>query len=100
MKLKEIFNENEFLEKFTDYIIREIRAGSNEFEVTKFMRGKAPKEIYRCVKGPVKWTCTCPSKIKPCKHINMVKKWISDGKKSFIDDKAAIEYSKELFGRK
>lgn len=87
-----------------DYIIREVRAGTNEYEVTKWIGGKNPDEIYRCLHNKVnnRWSCSCPARMFTCKHIGMVKDWIKKGKKSFIDEKPMRNFIKQLFseGRK
>ena len=81
-----------------DYIIRELKEGTNEYQVTKWISGKAPDEIYRCLHNKVnnRWTCSCPARMFTCKHILMVKDWMKRGKKSFIDEKPMRDFIRKL----
>jgi len=89
-----------FFDKDADYMIREI--GSNEYEVTKWIKGKNPDEIYRCFhnKSNNKWSCSCPVKVMPCKHVKMTKSWLAAGKPNPYEPKDIQKWVKELFGDK
>jgi hypothetical protein len=98
MKFNEYITETTgFFDKEADYIIREIRSGSNEYEVSKWVKGKQPEATYRCYKRNNVWNCTCPTRIKPCKHIKLVKEWIAKGKKNPYDPEDIGTWAKELF---
>ena len=100
MKFDEYINEKVgFFDKESDYIIRELKG--SEYEVSKWNKGKAPEVTYRCYKrsGSNSWSCTCPTKVRPCKHAEMVKKWIADGKPNPYDPKEISKWAKEMFNK-
>lgn len=61
----------------TDYQVRELKYDT--YQVTKWIKGKNPDNIYNILKYGGSWSCDCPVRGK-CKHIDLVKKWIKDGK--------------------
>lgn len=83
-KYIKITEKSDFWQKMegSDYIIRDI--GPDQYEVTKWSRGDTPTEIYRVEKRKT-WTCNCPARKKPCKHIKLVQDWIKSGRKPFLD---------------
>lgn len=78
-------NEKESIfDKNPDYQIVDAKA-KNSYIVTSWTHGKSPKNIYTVTKSGNKWSCDCPTRTTYCKHIDMVKQWIKDGKPSEWD---------------
>jgi len=78
MKFEEYIGEGraKFWKGSEEYYIRDI--GGNKYQVAVFVRGDTPDVVYTTTEK----TCDCPSRKIPCKHIQMVKKWIKEGKPS------------------
>jgi hypothetical protein len=73
-----------FFDDDVDYLIKD-GDHKNTYVVTSWIKGKQPKNIYMITHSNNKWNCNCPAKIKPCKHIDMVRNWIKKGKKTPFD---------------
>ena len=106
MNLKETFALHELSEKVSifskdpDYIIKDAGTTKNDFIVTSWTHGKSAENIYFVSKGGTKWTCNCPDRTPNCKHIQMVKQWLKDGKPSLFLDKEADDELRRLLSRK
>jgi hypothetical protein len=84
MKIKEYLNEKVGLfDKDPEYIISDAKS-KNTYIVTSWTHGKEPTNIYTVSKFGNKWSCNCPSKYH-CKHMDMVKEWLKNGKPSEFD---------------
>lgn len=96
MSLRKVLEKNSIFDKDPDYLVREVTKGN--YQVTKWTKGKEPKEIYdiKHFEKTNKWTCNCPTKIKPCKHIGMVRDWIKMGKKIPFNTKENEKWFKNL----
>ena len=72
-------NKTALAEK-SDYLVRE--DGPNEYTITKWTGGDMPESTYKLVKRNNKWQCDCMgfSMRKTCKHIDILHKWIKEGK--------------------
>lgn len=68
-------------DKDPEYMVVDTKV-SNSYIVTKWTNKKDPRDIYHVTKGNDKWFCSCPTRMKPCKHIALVKQWLKDGKPS------------------
>jgi len=96
MKLNEHFKFHDMVKELSekvglfdsdiDYIIKDDKL-KNSYVVTSWTTGKAPKNVYTVSKAGNKWSCNCPTKTSYCKHIDMVKEWIKDGKPNPLIDK-------------
>jgi len=94
MKIKDFLIEKEsFLDKDPDYQIRKVT--NKYYQVTKWGRGKAPKEVYDVYENPNGWKCNCAVR-GVCKHIKMVKDWIKDGMPNAWDPKDIDKQFKKL----
>jgi len=87
LKFIETIKEFEMNEKASlfdddpDYLIIDAKV-KNSYVVTSWTHGKAPKNVYTVSKAGKKWLCNCPTRTSYCKHIDMVKQWLKDGKPS------------------
>lgn len=99
MKIRKILESGSLFEPSDDYIIREVK--KDHYQIAKFTHGKAPSEVYDIThfSKDSKWFCNCPSRIKPCKHIDMVRQWIKDGKKMFFDLEKNKEFLNNIFNK-
>ena len=97
--IRKILEGGSLFDTDPDYIIREV--SKDRYQVAKFTHGKAPSEVYDIThfSKDSRWSCTCPSKIKPCKHIDSVRQWIKDGKKMFFDLEKNKEFLNKIFGK-
>lgn len=71
-------------DKEPDYQIVDAKS-KNSYIVTSWTHGKEPRNIYIVNKAGNKWICNCPTRTPYCKHIDMVKQWLKDGKPSEWD---------------
>ena len=81
-----------------DYVIIDAKA-PNSYIVTSWITGKSPKNIYIVTNIKGKWSCDCAVH-GVCKHINMVKNWLKDGKPNPFLDKSLENDLKNLFKKK
>lgn len=95
-KLYELSEKVGLFDKDPDYIIRDAGDQLNSYIVTSWTHGKAPTNVYTVNKQGAKWKCNCPTRTPYCKHIDMVKQWIKDGKPSIIDRSAEDELRRRL----
>lgn len=82
MKFKDYINEGKakFHAGGEEYFIREV--GKDKYEVAVFLRGDTPDNVYKVNKIGNKWSCNCPARKAPDKHVKMVQDWLKAGKPS------------------
>lgn len=85
-----------FFDSDMEYIIKDGSA-KNTYIVTSWSSGKQPKNIYTLTNFNKKWSCNCPTKTPYCKHIDMVKDYIKQGKPNmFLDATVELEFDRAL----
>jgi hypothetical protein len=86
MRLNNYLVEKESLfDKDPEYIAKEGKQ-PNTYIVSKWTRGKTPRDVYHIQGSGNNWKCSCPTGRKGgCKHVKFVKEWIKNGKPNPYD---------------
>jgi hypothetical protein len=92
-----IVEKESIMDKNPEYIIKDTKT-PNQYIVTKWTHGKAPKDVYTISNNNNKWYCNCPAHKGYCKHIDLVKEWIKEGKPNQIG--ADFDQELKLFMKK
>jgi hypothetical protein len=99
MKLKNYLEEKASLwDVDVDYVIKDGKS-LNSYVVTSWTTGKGPKNIYNVIDTHGKWSCNCPAK-GICKHIQMVKEYLRNGKPDPFKDPELENKLKKMLSKK